>query len=40
VSPIAGVKPLGDLKILPQTPEELAELVPAAIERWRDIFGN
>lgn len=40
VQPAAGVKPLAELKILPQTPEELAEAVPAAIEHWRDIFGN
>jgi iron(III) transport system substrate-binding protein len=40
VTPMAGVKPLGELKILQQTPEELAERVPEAIERWRDIFGN
>ncbi|MBV8168459.1 MAG: extracellular solute-binding protein [Alphaproteobacteria bacterium] len=40
VTPAPGVKRVSELKILPQTPEELAERIPQAIERWRDIFGN
>jgi iron(III) transport system substrate-binding protein len=40
VTPAPGVKRISELKLLPQTPEELAERIPQAIERWRDIFGN
>ncbi len=35
-----GVKPLSEIKIIRQSPEELAEGIPVAIEHWRDIFGN
>lgn len=40
VPPAPGVKPLAALKVLNPTPDELAEGIPAAVERWRDIFGN
>ena len=40
VSPAPGVKRTSELTVISQTPEELAEKIPPAIEKWRDIFGN
>jgi iron(III) transport system substrate-binding protein len=40
VTPAPGVKPISEIKIISQSPDELAEKIPQAIERWRDIFGN
>jgi iron(III) transport system substrate-binding protein len=39
VAPKAAMKPIGEVKLLRVTTEEIAKGVPESIEQWRDTFG-
>ena len=38
--PMAGGKPLSDVKLLTLTTGEIAKGIPEVVEQWRDTFGN
>ena len=39
VTPAPGIHPLGTLKGINKSPQEMHEKLPELIERWRDTFG-
>jgi iron(III) transport system substrate-binding protein len=40
VAPPPGLRPLSEIKIVRPTDQEIADGMPEAIEKWRDLFGN
>ena len=40
VKPLAGAKPLNEVKLIKLTPAEILKGIPEVIEQWRDTFGS